>query len=257
MSATESNRKLSSLLKRLRSAYAESPVPLLPPEGSGEPLVGEIVFSLLLWESSLGQARAAYKRLHEHIADFNDLRVCFASEMVPMLGERYPLGLERCQRLKSVLHDIFRRQNRLSLEAILQSPREEAAAYVASLEGLPPFAAARVTRYRLELSAIPVDYRLYTLLVEAGVLLEGEACDALFRHASMVLEKHLKGSDADEACRLFQAWSDDEGHAPRRERKSASDEGEPSPRKARRGSGENGKSPASRRPTARKKPETT
>lgn len=257
MNATESNRKLTSLLKRLRSAYAESPVPLLPPEGSGEPLVGEVVFSLLLWEASLSQARAAYKRLHEHIADFNDLRVCFVTEMAPMLGERYPLGVERCRRLKSVLHDVFRRQNRLSLEAIVHAPREEAAAYVASLEGLPPFAAARVIRYRLELPAIPVDHRLFTLLVDAGVLLEGEACDALFRHASVTLEKHLKGSDADEACRLFQAWSDDEGHAPRRERKAADDEGESAPRRVRKASNEGGKSSSGRRSTTKKKPEAT
>lgn len=256
VSGTETNRKLSALLKRLRTAYAESPVPLLPPDGSGEPIVGEIVFSMLLWESSLAQARSAYKRLQEHVADFNELRVCFAWEMVPMLGERYPLASERCVRIKSVLQDIFKRQNRLSLESILQMPREEAAAYVSSLEGLPPFAAARVTRYRLELPAIPVDQRLYTLLAEAGVLAEGEACDGLYRHASAVLERQLKGSDADEACRLFQAWSDDEGHAPRRERRPTGEVSEATKGKGKRSPGESAKATAGRRGASRKKPES-
>lgn len=257
MSATESNRKLNALLKRLRATYAESPVPLLPPEGSGEPLVGEMVFSMVLWEASLNQARAAYKRLLEHIADFNDLRVCFVTEMMPMLGERYPLGAERCARIKSVLQDVFKRQNRLSLEAILQAPREDAAAYVASLEGLPPFAAARVVRYRLELPAIPVDERLFTLLVDAGVLPEGEMGDATFRHAASMLEKQLKGSDADEACRLFQAWSDDEGSAPRRDRKDQEDDSAASARKIRKVGTDVGKGVATRRPSSKKKPEST
>lgn len=252
MTASETNRKLTSVLKRLRSVYGESPVPLLPPEGSVEPLVGEIVFSLLLWESSLHQARAAYKRLHEQIADFNDLRVCFVGEIVPMLGDRYPLAVERSQRLKGVLQDIFRRQNRLSLDAILQAPREDAAAFVASLEGLPPFAAARVTRYRLELPAIPVDHRLFTLLVDAGVLADGEVSDALFRHASAVLEKQLKESDADEACRLFQAWSDGEGSTPRRERKALSQEGETAPRKPKKAAPDSVKPQLTRKPAKKK-----
>jgi hypothetical protein len=73
----------------------------------------------------------------------------------------------------------------------------------------------------------------------------------------MVLEKQLKGSDADEACRLFQAWSDDEGSAPPRDRKSAASEADASPRKPRKSAADSGKPASARKSTSKKKPEAT
>lgn len=215
MSVQDPSKRLSALLKKLRAAYPDAAAPQPELIDANDAVLDQLVFSLLLWESSSTQAKAAMRRLREAFVDFNELRVCLADEVVRVMGDRVPLALERSHRLHAALMNIFNRQHECGLTHLLDAGKREAKAYLESVDGLPSFAAARVLLLTLGGHAIPCDERLRDLLAEAGV------CDALATpdDAAGWLERHVPADEAQSVYALFQAWSDDKGHPPRRERR--------------------------------------
>jgi len=209
-------KRLAGLLRRLRGEHGAeaTPAPLECEEGVDR-LVHELVFSILLWEASSGQARAAFKRLRESVVDYNELRVCVPDEVASTLGEKYPLGGERALRLRTVLNEVFFRQHALSLSHLADSGKREARTFLESLDGVPCFASARLLLVAGLGHALPVDERLRDLLAAEGVVAEDASPEA----AAGWLERHVRAEDALETHALFQAWSDQHGTPPKRERR--------------------------------------
>ena len=97
-------------------------------------MVDELVRAMLQWEASASQASAAYQRVLDAVEDYNELRICFPSELEGILGPRYPRVGERAVRLRAILNDIFGREHGLTLEHLRDLPKREASAYAASLD---------------------------------------------------------------------------------------------------------------------------
>ncbi|MCE7975435.1 MAG: hypothetical protein DYG92_14115 [Leptolyngbya sp. PLA1] len=218
MTAAEaSSKKFASLLKRLRKA---NPAPQEAPAAEGEdPIVTQLVYSMLLWEASSGQARAAFRRVRESLVDFNELRVCVPEEIASIIGERYPLSAERALRMRSVLHAVFVARHQLSLAHLASAPKREARASLEALEGIPHFVAARVVLVSLGGHAVPVDERLRDLLAAEKVI----APDLPPAAAGHALERLVRAEDSLDTHTTLAAWSDEEGHPPRRERPAISE----------------------------------
>lgn len=218
MSAPDPAKKLNALLRRLKAQHAEAQRPpiALDAEDEFDLLVHQLVFSLLLWEASTAQAKTAFRRLRESVVDYNELRVCVPDEVACTLGEKYPLALERSLRLSSILNDIYQRQHGISLRRLLEVSKRECRAYLDSLEGMPAFAACRVCVVSALGNGVPVDERLRDLLAAEHAVdpaATPEACAAW-------IEKLIKPEDALETHLLLQAWSDEHGHPPKRERRT-------------------------------------
>lgn len=213
MTAAEaSSKKFASLLKRLRRADA---APQEIPAADGEdPIVSQLVYSLLLWEASSGQARAAFRRVRESLVDFNELRVCVPEEIAGIIGDRYPLSAERSLRIRSVLHAVFVARHQLSLSHLAAAPKRDARAALEALEGIPQFVAARVVLVSLGGHAIPVDERLRDLLAREKVI-PPDLTPAATGHA---LERLVRAEESLAAHAALSVWSDEEGRPPRRER---------------------------------------
>ncbi|MBI1189983.1 MAG: hypothetical protein GC200_04785 [Tepidisphaera sp.] len=206
-------KKLTSLLKRVRSKYAPPAAEPAAPVLGADRVLTELLISMLLWDATTGQARHACKRLHEHLVDLNDLRVCVPEETAEILGEKYPAGLERAMRLRSLLGDIYNREHAVQLTGLEGLGKREARAYLESLEGVTHFAAARTFAIALSGHAAPVDNRLRELLVSEGVASEEMSCTAL----STWLERSIGADDMPESVVALQAWADEEGRAPKRD----------------------------------------
>lgn len=208
-------RKLTTLLKRLRTQHEPVTPPAVQPEppDAFDQVVHQLVYSMLLWEASSGQSRAAFKRLRESVVDYNELRVCIADEIGHMLGDRYPLALERALRLRTTLNDLFNRQHAVALAHLKDSPKREARAALDALDGIPPFVAARVALIEFDAHALPCDERLRDLLAKEGVAED----DAPPHEVASWLERHVRHEECLETHLLLQAWSDEHGHPPRRE----------------------------------------
>lgn len=213
MTTGDPAKKLHALLKRLRTQYDQPAGMGEPPANSDarEPIVHELVFSMLLWECSTPQARLAYERLLGAMPDLNEVRVCQADEIAEAVGEKYPLSLERSVRLRMSLQDVFDRFGRVTLGPLGSQGKREARAVLESLAGVPHFASHRVTLLSLHGHALPVDERLLSLLHKEGLCAEHSTPE----EASGWLERTIHAPEGAGAATLFQAWSDDQGTAPR------------------------------------------
>jgi hypothetical protein len=202
-------KKLAALLKRLRAGAGGvvlTPPPVAPDAPDGfDDLLHELVFSMMLWETTTTHAKNAVRKLREHFADANELRVCMPDDTVQCLGERYPLARERALRLRHALHDVFQRQQVLSLAALHAVPRKDAAAFLESLDGMPLFVAQRVCVVSLEGHACPVDGRMRDHLAAERIVPEGVPA----AEVSRFIAQHTRAEDALSTYLLLQQWSDE------------------------------------------------
>ena len=196
--ASVAAKKLTALLKRIGTVEP----PALP--SSADP-VATLIQSLLLWESTTEKATAAYARLMEHLVDYNDLRVCMPHETVDIIGPRYPRALERCQRLRAVLRNVFLREHAIKLDRLPTTGKREIKKYIESLEGIVPYAAARSLLLSFDVHIIPVDDQLRAQLIEADV------CDASVEIPELMnwLTTQAKQGEGAAVHYALQAWIDD------------------------------------------------
>lgn len=198
MSTIDHAKALGSLLRRLKSEYD-------PGEIAERPLFEEFLFSFLLWEASHAKAEAAMKRLLHAVVDANELRVARPAEITAILGKQYPRAEERAQRMRAAMNEIYIREYAVSLDSLRPLGKREARQYLESLEGVPPFVAARVVLLRLDGHAVPIDDRTLAKLVQVKVIEQGYDP----ARAEGVLERHIKAGEAIRAHQLLQAWSED------------------------------------------------
>ena len=198
--ATQCAKKLNTLLKKLPPAE--------PPEfpDQDDP-IAVLVLSFLLWESTVSKAGAAYNKVCERIVDFNDLRVSMPHEIAEFLGGRYPMALERAQRLRATLRHTYHREHDASIERLRTMGKREVRKYLRSLDGVSPYVADRVTLLCFETHCIPVDQRLRRALAREGV------CDEEMDIADLStwLTRQVKSSEGRHTHLVLQEWADEHG----------------------------------------------
>jgi endonuclease III len=207
MTGAAEHKKLTALVKRLRTQFAPAAVANRAPDfgfEEADPVVREVLYSLLVWETSSSNARTAFRKLTETFLDVNHLRVAMPDEIAAALGDRYPRAVERASRLRAVLFDIFKRENGLQLSRVTAASKRDARTYLDSLEGIPPFAAARVAAVSMGVHAFAVDDRLLRLLVSEKVI--GPTLSA--SEAGRWLEHHVPVAESEGLTDILQHWSD-------------------------------------------------
>ncbi len=187
------------LLRRLTSAAPPLPDPPAPADA-----VPVLITSFLMWESTTARASAAWRRISEHVVDLNDLRVCMPQEIVELVGERYPASLERAQRLRATLRHIYKREHEIKLDRLQSMGKREIRQYVRSLDGIPPYAADRVTLLCFDTHCVPVDDRLRRCLAREGVCDE----DADINELATWVSRQVKSTEARAAHLALQGWVD-------------------------------------------------
>jgi len=200
--------KLASLVKKLRKKFAGvqgcSSEDLFPETKLiDEPLTNELVVSMLLWESSFAHATKAFERIRSELVDLNEMRVCTPDELMAVLGARIPRSSQRSLRLLSVLNAIYERENELSLHSLREMNKKQVLAYLASIDGLPHYASARVLLIGLGLHAVPLDERIAKKLAGESVL---DTSHTLDQQASQ-LERLVRATDSLETYTLIEHWA--------------------------------------------------
>jgi len=235
MTSSEHAKKFAALVKRLHAAHdapPADPAHASRPEHLG-PLLWQLVFSILAWECSPARAAGVAAKLHAAVVDYNEMRVCLPDELASIIGERYPKSHERAQRLRSTLNDIFKRQHAVTLDHLSTLNKREARAYLESLAGCPPFAAARVALLELEGHAMPLDARLHEHLRAE----EAVPTDLDTHGVASWIERQLRAGEARATYLALEAWAADRPPPPRAEARPVKDAGEkPKPARTKRSS---------------------
>jgi hypothetical protein len=217
--STDPAPKLDKLLDRVAIApdkldAARWAEPVLDAD---QPLLNELLRAFLVWEAGVPRARAAAARLASHLVDFNDLRVCLPEDLESILAPD-PHAQERAQRLRAAFTDLVRRTHAASLEHLTRLGKREASAYLASLEGVPQFVAARVGLLALGAHAMPMDRRTHARLVHAGAVPEG----SMPEDAGDMIERRVKAGELLPVYVGLQVWADEQAddEPPARKKKS-------------------------------------
>jgi thermostable 8-oxoguanine DNA glycosylase len=170
---------------------------------SSDPLICELVFSMLVWESSIDHALRAVECIQTELIDLNELRVCTAEELSGILPSRYPKSLERCQRLIHILNAIFEIENCLSLEHLREKSKREVIEYFGSIDGLPQFVSSRVILLGLGWHAFPIDDWLTKQLARHGITDTSlDISDQTHR-----MERLVRANDAVKYYTLIEHWA--------------------------------------------------
>ncbi len=193
-------KSLNSLLKKIGIVEA----PDFP--DANDP-VAVLILSFLMWESTTGKALAAYERIKENMVDFNDLRVCMPHEVVETIGKRYPLALERCERLRATLRHIYLREHVVSLDCLKGQGKREIKKYIETLDGVMMYSAARIQLVVFNTHGIPVDEQLRGLLIAHEAAEESLSLTDL----SSWLNRQIKAEKSLEAHYALQSWVDKGG----------------------------------------------
>ncbi len=213
MTAPDPAKKLHALLKSLRSAHGEATADGdcagCPAAPEGDHLLWRLVFCFLAWEAPVSKACAAARKLHSAVIDYNEMRVCLPDEIAGMIGERYPRAIERAARLRSVLNELYRREHAVSLAKAANLGKREAREYLESLEGMPPFVAARMALVALGGHAFPLDERTHAALQEEGAVPPGLS----LHDASGWLERQFRAGEALPAFLVMERWMNDRAPA--------------------------------------------
>jgi hypothetical protein len=120
----------------------------------------------MLWECGHARAERALSLIADAIGDMNELRVCLPSDLVGMIGSRYPRAEERSRRLRASLGAVYEREHAMSLSCLEQMTKRDARALLDGLEGMVPFVASRVMLLELGGHSLPMDARLCGLARE-------------------------------------------------------------------------------------------
>jgi endonuclease III len=163
--------------------------------------VGRLVESFLLWESSLSRAQRALEALRTELVDLNELRVCLPSEVVGVIGVRYPLARERAERIRTCLRAVYESTNGVTLAGLSEQAKRQARTTLDAIPGMVPFVSARVVLLELGGHAFPVDARVREYLRSINCESEDDASlssklERVFRAGELVpihhaLERHF------------------------------------------------------------------
>ena len=177
-----------------------------PTRLSDDDLISELVFSILVWESSIEHALRAVDKMNEELVDLNELRVCSPEELVRIMPARYPRSLDRCQRLIFILNQIFERENQLSLSHLREMHKKEVVEYLGSIDGLPPFVSSRVILLGLGWHSFPIDDWLTKQLSRYGITDKSLS----IREQTIRMERLVRASDALRFYTLIEHWATDQ-----------------------------------------------
>ncbi|QDU32939.1 hypothetical protein KS4_09780 [Poriferisphaera corsica] len=192
-------KKFETLLKKIKKSYKPEEFP--PRDG-----VTQLIIGFLTWETTRDQAEDALGALMEVMVDVNELRITHVSELVEIIGKKYPFAQERIIRLREALNAVYNLEHGVTMKSIDGKGKKEQKAYLDALPAVPSYVKSQVMLLCYGGHAMPVDRRLAFLLEQEGVVSDGGDLPAV----ESFLLKQVKASDCLESHLYLQAWADDQ-----------------------------------------------
>ncbi|MBC8309555.1 MAG: hypothetical protein ISR75_00525 [Phycisphaerales bacterium] len=191
--ATEFAKKFKSFRRKL---------PKVEVVTSEHGVIGEVIYSQLLWNATSKQAATASKKLIDASVDLNDLRMNNVYETIELIGVNYPQANERAKRLKTVLNAIYKREHGVHVDSLEGAGKRDIREYFETLNGITPFVCNRVISICFDVAAMPVDDRTLDIMITNDLVHE-TACVV---DASSWLSRQVKADDVIEAHASLHAW---------------------------------------------------
>ncbi|MEM6552883.1 MAG: hypothetical protein AAF750_12255 [Planctomycetota bacterium] len=195
---TPETKKFATLLSKAQNAYKQEHPDAMDP-------MLQLVHAFLMWNATRDEADAAIDAIVDDVIDLNELRITYEDEIIALIGEDYPDPSQRVSRLKQSLNEVFFREHDWKMNSITDKPKKDQRAYLDTLPGMTPYAAASVMLICFGGHALPVDDKLLALLHANGAL--PDTIDSPGAAESFLL-RQIKAGDALLAHYALQHWAD-------------------------------------------------
>lgn len=156
--------------RRLRGLIADLCEKFEIPEPEQVDPVTRLVSAFLMWEATSLHADEALRKINDTFVDHNELRACLPGELVELIGRRYPIAQERCQRLIASLNCIYQRQDQLALDHLTACNEDNVKAYLRSLDGMTPYVFGQIALLNFNIPILPIDRQLRDALAEDEII---------------------------------------------------------------------------------------
>ena len=142
---------LAKVLDLAVEAYGEFE-PMEAADGLGE-VLDHAVYVLIARNVPRRRAEEAVRRLHTEFVDWNEVRLAEAFELAELWTDliQVPDLFQRCEKVKSLIAQVYQDQNKISLDMLKEREPEERVQYLEAVQALAP------------------DQRQYLALVLAGM----------------------------------------------------------------------------------------
>jgi endonuclease III len=196
-------RKLFTQLKRngTKLEWPESDGPL-----------EHLMVAILSEDGSPTKARAALSILVERTVDLNDLRVSTPQELANHLQEVLPEALPRTTALVQTLNSVYERENTVALESLKGKGKRETRAYLDSLVGVSPYAAACTLLWGYGDHAVAVDEVTLAVLKKEELVAE----DTTSAAAQSFLERHIRATESEQFTILLKRYAGQKAPRPKK-----------------------------------------
>ena len=191
--ATEFAKKFKSFRRKLTAVEV-----IVSDQG----VVGEVIYSHLIWNAKSKPAKDAYKRLVNASVDMNELRVNMIDETIELIGVNYPNVRERSKRMHSVLNSIYNREHKVYVSSLEGAGKREIREYFETLKGITGFVCNRIISICYNVAAVPVDESTLDALKENKVIHE----DSTVEDTASWLSRQMKAEELVEFHGSLQAW---------------------------------------------------
>ena len=195
--ATEFAKKFKKFVRKLPPAEVVA---------NEDGVIGEVIYSHLLWNADTKQAKTAYKKMINAAVDLNDLRMNHIYETVELIGTNYPRATERAKRLRSVLNAIYKREHDVVVESIDGVGKRDVREYFETLNGITPFVCNRVIALCYDVSVMPIDERTVSVMIDNGLLHE----EVTVVDAASWLSRQVKSDDVCNVHARLHSWVEEQ-----------------------------------------------
>jgi len=154
----EYSKKIRQLYRQLKHSLPGTEKPTYD-----EPL-DSLVYAIVSENTSLSEARSATRRVSEHFADLNDLRVSKADELIEVLGFNAAAAKQAASAISVLLSAVFQSSNSVSLKGLKQTGKRQARKKLEQLEGLSNFAVNYCVLTALQGHAVPITKKMVNYL---------------------------------------------------------------------------------------------
>lgn len=208
----EYSPKIKSLYRSLKREYSRPEKVVYD-----EPLEA-LIYGIISENVSESAAQSAIKSIASNFVNFNDLRVSLEEEIVEMLGRDTPETRNIVFVLKEVLGNLFRKYDKVSLEALKKIGKRPAKKILEQMEGVSNFAVNYCMLTSLGGHAIPLTARM-TEYLRSNELVHPEADE---REIEGFLARQISAVNGYEFYALLRGHSESDGRGAKKKARTKS-----------------------------------
>jgi endonuclease III len=190
--------------EKIKKLYAQQKRVKQPAEWpEAESLIEHLMLAVLSDGVNQTKARTALSQLLAATVDLNDLRVSTPQALADLIESVIPNGLPRTSALVRVLNAVFEHENEVSIDRVKTFNKKDRREYLATLDGISPYAATCTMIFGFGDHAIAVEDALLETFKREELIAE----DCTAEKAQQFLERQISAGEGPQFTMVMKRYA--------------------------------------------------